>query len=57
MGHYASAHQDLEAQQLRAHKALFLKENSGSREAIQGKWVTIIEEEDKNIILAVSVTL
>ncbi len=57
MGYYASAHRDLEAQQLRPSRALFLKDDSGSRDTVQGKLVTMVEEEDNKIMLAAPVTL
>lgn len=48
----------MEIQQLRASGALFLKDTSGSEDpVVQGKLVTIIEEEDQDARLAAPVTL
>lgn len=57
MGHYASAHRDSEIQQPRASGALFPKDTSGSGDAVQGKLVTMVEEEDEDVMLAAPVTL
>lgn len=53
MGYYASAHGDSEVQPSRAFGASFPKDASGSGEpAVQGKLVTIVEEEDEGVMLA-----
>lgn len=57
MGHYASAHRDSEAQQPRALGALFPKDDFRSGDIVQWKLVTMVEEEDNDIMLAAPVTL
>lgn len=57
MGHYASAHRDLEVQRPGASGALFPKYTSGPADLVQGKLVTIVEEKDENVMLAAPVTL
>lgn len=52
-----SAHRDPEEQQPRASGALFPKEASGSGDAVQGKLVTMVVEDDEDAILAAPVTL
>ncbi len=56
MGYYASAHNYLKLQQPKAFGALFPKDTFRSRDlVVQEKLVTIVQEEDKDIMLAVPV--
>lgn len=57
IGHYACAYLDLKSQQLRALKTLFSKNNSEVEDVVQKKFVTIVEEDNDEIILAAPVTL
>ena len=57
MGHYASAHREPDVHQPWASGALFPKDDSGPEVEVQGKLVTMVEEEDEDVMLAAPVTL
>lgn len=57
MGHYASAHRDLEVRQPRASGALFPKNTAGPADLVKGKLVTMVEGKDENVMIAAPVTL
>ncbi|MCJ1348186.1 hypothetical protein MMC31_006417, partial [Peltigera leucophlebia] len=57
MGHYASSHREPDAQQPWASGALFPKDDSGPEVEVQGKLVTMVEEDDEDVMLAAPITL